>query len=365
MPVQAADKHHIGEAWKLYRQLIAADPTREVALLYNHQLEQWAVVQGGPGSVPTLDAIRLLGWKVADTSLARHSHPVGPGGVASEPNLLPSNRRGDLELVRSDAHKGDPLAAAYMSAIDVMIDRGSGPQPDRTFLFYDRKTNMWTVDYPVAGKHGGRARVSFVSMGQYRRWFQGRFHFSPDIPANATNPAAPSRQSPSGPPKKPANEFEENSPTDVDAKPYGASQGPRIAATTVRDLAVDMESLLKVGGTKTIPTAEGMLFRYVQVARQGSNLAVRRLEAVLPPSQRGQGLGTQLVEAFEEAAVSVARANGLKTVTINVGVFTNESWRLRMEARGYVYTPTEGAWIKTIEFQPLPLLQRIGRRLLR
>lgn len=46
MPVQAADKHHIGEAWKLYRQLIAADPTREVALLYNHHLDQWAVVPG-------------------------------------------------------------------------------------------------------------------------------------------------------------------------------------------------------------------------------------------------------------------------------------------------------------------------------
>jgi hypothetical protein len=65
MPVQAADKHHIGEAWKLYRQLITADPTHEVALLYNHHLNQWAVVKGGPGSVPTLDVISLLGGKRA------------------------------------------------------------------------------------------------------------------------------------------------------------------------------------------------------------------------------------------------------------------------------------------------------------
>jgi hypothetical protein len=48
---------------------------------------------------------------------------------------------------------------------------------------------MWIVDYPVAGKGGGRDRVSFVTLDQYQRWFQGKFHFSPDVPANATSPA--------------------------------------------------------------------------------------------------------------------------------------------------------------------------------
>ena len=187
MVVQADDPYHIIEAWKLYQQQITADPTREVALLYNHDLDQWAVVQGGPGSVPTLAGMRRLGWEVRDTALARHSHPVGPGGVTSEPNLLPSGRRGDLPIARGDAPKGEPSAAAHITAIDVMTARG----PDRTFLSYDRKADMWIVDYPAVGGRGGRERVSFVSMDQYQKWFQSRFGFSPDIPVSAVGSAGP------------------------------------------------------------------------------------------------------------------------------------------------------------------------------
>jgi hypothetical protein len=155
--IQAANPHDIPESWKKYQEHIAADPTREVALLYNHDLDQWAIVQGGPGDVPTLAAMQRLGWEVRDTALARHSHPVGPGGLTTEQGLLPSGRKGDIEIVRRDAPKGEPSAAAHMSAIDVMTARGR----DRTFIFYDRRTDMWIVDYPAAGERGGRGRVSF------------------------------------------------------------------------------------------------------------------------------------------------------------------------------------------------------------
>ncbi|HEY7201409.1 MAG TPA: hypothetical protein VIC57_14400, partial [Candidatus Dormibacteraeota bacterium] len=71
--LQADDPHHLVQAWKLYRKQIAADPRREVALLYNHATDQWAVVQGGRGGVPTIDAMRRLGWEVKETTVGRHS----------------------------------------------------------------------------------------------------------------------------------------------------------------------------------------------------------------------------------------------------------------------------------------------------
>ena len=108
-----------------------------------------------------------------------------------------------------------------------------------------------------------------------------------------------------------------------------------------------MDNLLAAGSTKTI-TMEGMVFADVQLAVQGSRLAVRRFESKIPHVLRGKGLGSRMNAAFEEAAVSVAYMNGVKTVTINVGIITNPGWRVLMEARGYVFNRAEGAWIKTI-----------------
>jgi hypothetical protein len=117
---------------------------------------------------------------------------------------------------------------------------------------------------------------------------------------------------------------------------------------TARKLAGEMDNLLKTGATKTI-TVEGMEFARVEVARQGSRLAVRRFQSKLPHALRGKGLGSRMVVEFEEAAVATARANGLKTVTIDVGIITNPGWREILEARGYVYTAAEGGWIKTVK----------------
>jgi hypothetical protein len=58
--------------------------------------------------------------------------------------------------------------------------------------------------------------------------------------------------------------------------------------------------------------------------------------------------------AFEEAAANVARINGLRTVTIDVGFITNPGWREVLEQVGYVrtviVTPAGpmNTWIKTI-----------------
>src|SRR5574337_576193 len=128
--------------------------------------------------------------------------------------------------------------------------------------------------------------------------------------------------------------------------------GPRAAARTTmslspaaRSLATEMDGLLATGGSKTI-TVEGVVFEDVQIARQGSRLAVRRFRIArvnAPP-----GHGDLMRRAFDQAAVATARRYGLKTVSIDVGIIINPEWRVLMEDLGYVYTPAEGAWIKTI-----------------
>jgi Domain of unknown function (DUF4157) len=223
--IQAANPRDIPESWKKYQQQIAADPTREVALLYNHDLDQWAIVQGGPGEVPTLAGMQQLGWEVRDTTLARHSHTVGPSGLTAEPSVLPSGRKGDIEMVRRDAPKGEPSAAAHVSAIDVTTARGR----DRTFIFYDRRTDTWIVDYPAVGERGGRGRVSFTSMDQYRSWFEGRFGFSPDAPASG-GPRAPGSGEVSGE----APDTASSQPVEARPTPTAPAFGNR--AQTIADL---------------------------------------------------------------------------------------------------------------------------------
>ena len=68
----------------------------------------------------------------------------------------------------------------------------------------------------------------------------------------------------------------------------------------------------------------------------------------LPEALRGKGTGLRVMADFEKAAVEVARLNGAKSVTINVGIIINAGWKKLLEARGYVHVLEEGAWIKTI-----------------
>ncbi len=114
----------------------------------------------------------------------------------------------------------------------------------------------------------------------------------------------------------------------------------------VKQLTEQLDDLLKAGGVKDI-TVAGVKFEGVQLSRQGSRLAVRRfrIERVKAPP----GQGSLVSESFEDAAASVARMNGLKTVTIDVGIITNPGWREWLEGLGYVFNQTEGAWIKTIQ----------------
>lgn len=177
---QATDPGHPVDAFKLYRKLIAADPYREVGLLYNHALDQWAVVQGGENSLPTLrEACERLGWNEHDAVLDRHSHPIGPEGRTPTHDLLPSGRLADLEVIFRDAHK----SPGQWHVIDVTM---AGGGTDRVSVVYSPETRQWTVDYPTPGQRGSRSRWSFSSIEGYHRWFKSIFGYEP---SNVTGPA--------------------------------------------------------------------------------------------------------------------------------------------------------------------------------
>ena len=128
----------------------------------------------------------------------------------------------------------------------------------------------------------------------------------------------------------------------------GTTTAARVLSPTARSLAREMDSLLATGAERTL-TAEGVQLAGVAVSRQGSTLVVRRFMSKLPEALRGQGTGMRVMAAFEDAAAEVARLNGAKTVTIDVGIIINPGWRTLLEARGYVHILEQGAWIKTIK----------------
>jgi hypothetical protein len=129
----------------------------------------------------------------------------------------------------------------------------------------------------------------------------------------------------------------------------GSRQAGRIASRQAARHAVEqmtkkMDDLLKTGNPGNIHVA-GVVFERVQIARQGASLAVRRWRIQRLKAPPGQGRAMH--EAFEDAAVSVARANGLKTVIIDVGVIINRAWAKWLKSIGYVRNQ-DNVWIKTI-----------------
>lgn len=131
----------------------------------------------------------------------------------------------------------------------------------------------------------------------------------------------------------------------VGSRQAGRMASRQAARHAVEQMTKQMDDLLKAGGSGNIHIG-GVVFERVQVARQGGSLAVRRWRTQrlkAPP-----GHGRLMHEAFEDAAVSVARMNGLKTVTIDIGVIINRTWGKWLTSIGYVYNRAEGVWIKTI-----------------
>jgi len=124
--------------------------------------------------------------------------------------------------------------------------------------------------------------------------------------------------------------------------------GRQAASAAMKKLSAEMEELLTVGGSRKI-VVEGVEFLEVEVAREGTRLAIKRSKmTVLKELERGQGKGYNMVREFEDAAVDVAGFNGMKSVSIDVGFISNPGWREVLESMHYVRNASND-WVKVIK----------------
>jgi hypothetical protein len=168
------------EAYATYKQWIKDDPSREVSLLYNFQLDEWAVVQGERSMVDIQQAYKRLGWRPEDAVLDSHNHPARVTGkdgttgrqklVTSEENRQPSGVREDLGVYAGDAAK---RSGPQISAIDVETEQGT----QRVLTSFDPAQKTWTVSSPRPG--GGRDQRVFTSYKDYHEWFYIEFGVEP------------------------------------------------------------------------------------------------------------------------------------------------------------------------------------------
>jgi hypothetical protein len=176
---QAPDPKNLVDAYKLYREHIRDDPRREAAILYNHVLDEYAVIQGDAGKVDITTARRQLGWPEDHVTVAEHSHPVGKSGGTPEHMQVPSGRGADVDRIAFDAAKrsGTNWHAIHVTRPDGTIDR--------TWVVFSPETGLYTVDYPDPGERGGRGQVTFRDVEQYHEWYRDRFGLEPGKPKSA------------------------------------------------------------------------------------------------------------------------------------------------------------------------------------
>lgn len=142
----------------------------------------------------------------------------------------------------------------------------------------------------------------------------------------------------------------------------GFPKGPGVVATsmfartaaraalspTARKLAREMDALLTSGVTKDLE-AEGVEIHRCRGSDEGQHGRREAVHELRHDPRPGHRLSHG--EEFEDAAVAVGRANGAKTVTVDVGVIIDEGWKKILTARGYEYVAAEGAWIKLIKVE--------------
>jgi hypothetical protein len=142
----------------------------------------------------------------------------------------------------------------------------------------------------------------------------------------------------------------------------GEGTGVRAASKVGTVAAADAESTLVrkfaellVKKTSGEITVGGVAFSDVQVALEGTELAVRRTFIVNVGRVPGQGKAMQAV--WEAAAVKAAQAAGAKSVQIALRTVTNVTWKAYLESQGYTWQSLpklfgvfgeEGAMVKTV-----------------
>ena len=109
-------------------------------------------------------------------ALPRHSHPRGRSGVTEPEALQPSGRMRDLDMIKADASKVDSGDGVHWAAIDVTTTHGQ----DTVYVFYDRKSNYYTVRSPNPAAGPGQYEWnSFPNVEYFHLWYMNRFGREP------------------------------------------------------------------------------------------------------------------------------------------------------------------------------------------
>jgi hypothetical protein len=98
---QHADPHNPVDAFKLYVEHMTADPHREVALIYNQHLDQWASCRAVAEKLRQTPHSRSSAGRSRTRFSRRHSHGVGTAGQTAEHNQLPSAKAATSRLSAS------------------------------------------------------------------------------------------------------------------------------------------------------------------------------------------------------------------------------------------------------------------------
>jgi hypothetical protein len=203
--IQGPNPTSVEEANRIYGNTIADQPDREAAIYRNPETGEFIVIQGEAGTVgvratpgaeleepkPGGSAQRwkeiLEGPDTGRWELVAHFHPADqPGGGMSLPGRLPSGAPGDFQVMEGEA----AIAGTARQSRIHYFEKGKWGHTDFGYDLLAPKARYW-VDHadPVSG---GRTRVEFESLEQYRDWFKSNFGRAPDMAsAPSRTPATP------------------------------------------------------------------------------------------------------------------------------------------------------------------------------
>jgi RHS repeat-associated protein len=270
-------------------------------------------------------------------------------GFAQNPVTLrdPSGRGAGTRIARALARKGADEAAEQALRRAAELGRlrpALGPRLDGAAVFYNPKrvrpveAETFSVTSAIRGRSGPDAKV-----GQH----------VDDVVPDARPPSAARgvTDEPVAPgPTRPKDAGEAGTPARSEARrtvsDFSAEERGTVFRNGAQKIEAELEQILRKGEGVDLYDAERELFRQggqinvegvtfgsVRVSLVGDTLVAQRL-AIKNNSGIG-GMGSLMTQAFEQATRNLGRRLGVSKASVRIDLFTNDSWRQVLEARGY------------------------------
>jgi len=329
--MQAPDPKDPAGTQEMYRNSIAEDPLREVAVYRNTETGEYIVIQGNESTVQVAsgeaprDGGNVQRWKeildgrpdVGRWELDAHSHPSNPAtGVVEPVNQWPSGGNGDMGAIANEAQaSGKPRS----SRIDYTTTEGAG---HTDFGFDPTQEKPYWVDRPDG--NGGRVVDRFKTMESYHDFMENTLgapqgdvpdHLSGTSPRAAEVEPTPLSAGNDGVPASPdsvpgADQVSAaESPTTADATP-GPAETESVAEKKGRVEAqqeVVKEKHLAADNARQRAVADEARLTEAKTALAG---AQERLAAVETQAKEGSTSPDTPHKAVEKAKKAVERARG-------------------------------------------------------